>query len=305
MTGSVVSREVFTFVPDRHRLMRDPVITYQPPESLRPFVEMFWEGDFNATGSSRCSMQVIPNGCLEVIIHLSHQHCYLHAGSDGWSHTSENLLLGLFTKPFEVQFNTPVKAFAIRFKPDGIFNIFGIPASEFKETYEDTSLVLGSEFHEYGNSLREEKNISGRLDRTNRFLMKNLGRRNIAVNFVNHAAELIRTTNGIRIEDVSNRVFKSRRQLEREFKAKVGISPIHYLRIIRMNHVLRLLNSGRQLADLTGLAYDCGYSDQAHFINDFKKITGEVPTAFIKERNRFIANSTPLPQDSPELSLKY
>jgi hypothetical protein len=36
-------------------------------------------------------------------------------------------------------------------------------------------------------------------------------------------------------------------------------------------------------ADLTELAQDCGYFDQAHFIKDFKAFTGKTPTEYARQ----------------------
>ena len=268
--------------------MSKPITEYKPCESLRPFVELYWEGSFNVNGDGHLSMQMIPNGCLELILHLTDLHCNLH-NEDGWTQTPDYLILGLFTQPYEVQFSTPVKVFAIRFKPEGIYNIFGVPASTFKESYEDMSLVLGSKFRDFSHRLREESSIVGMVRHAESYLLKNLKHHKIEINYVNRAAELIRHTMGIKIEDISNQVAISQRQLEREFKAKIGISPKRYLRITRINEVLRLL-ANNQTLNLASVAYHCGYSDQAHFINDFKKFTGKKPTMFIKERGQFIAN---------------
>jgi len=268
--------------------MQSPVTEYKPCESLRPFVELYWEGSFHADESGLLSMQMIPNGCVELFIHLNDLHCDLH-NTYGWSQSPDNMILGLFTRPYEVQFRGMVKAFAIRFKPEGFYNVFGVPASEFKERYEDMSIVLGTEFIDLNHRVREEKSIAGIIRLVERHLLKNIQTNNIELSYLNRAAELIRQTKGIRIEEISNQVCISRRQLEREFKDKIGISPKQYLRIIRLNEVQRLLDNNN-LMDLTCVAYYCGYYDQAHFINDFKRITGKKPTIFIKERGQIIAN---------------
>ena len=106
---------------------------------------------------------------------------------------------------------------------------------------------------------------------------------------MNVAAEIIRKNKGIKIEELAKMLFISKRQLQREFKNKVGISPKHYYRITRINEVLRLLDGDRQM-DLTSVAYACGYFDQAHFINDFKRITGVRPTIFVKDQGQMIAS---------------
>lgn len=265
-----------------------PPREYKPCDSLRPFVELFWEGSFDAAPTGSMSMQMIPNGCLELIIHLNDLHCNLRQ-DDKWSQSPDYMIMGLFTKPFEIQFSGWVRVFAIRFKPEGLYNVLGVPASAFIEGYEDMTMVLGRDFRDFSNRLRELNDVGAMIRHTESHLVKCMQHNNLDLSYVNLAADLIRSTKGLKIEDLSNRVFISQRQLEREFKAKVGISPKHYLRIFRINEVLRLLNND-QTIDLTSVAYYCGYSDQAHFINDFKKITGEKPSIFIKERGRFISN---------------
>ncbi|MET7029946.1 helix-turn-helix domain-containing protein [Sediminicola luteus] len=268
--------------------MSSLITEYMPCESLRPFVELFWEGSFNANASGQISMQLIPNGCLELIIHLNDLHCNLQK-DNSWSQTPDYMIIGMFTQPYEVRFENHVKVFAIRFKPEAIYNVFGVPASKLKERYEDMSMVLGSSFRDFSHRLREEKSVGGMIRNTEKYLLKCLLENKIDLNYVNSAADLIRNTKGIKIEDLPNRLYISQRQLEREFKDKVGISPKHYLRITRINEVLRMLSANRPI-DLTSVAYHCGYFDQAHFIKDFKRITGIKPTIYIRERRQIIAN---------------
>lgn len=261
---------------------------YIPSGQLKPFVELFWEGSFNLNATRPLSMQMIPTGCIELIIHLNDFHCDLEKGNT-WSQSPDYMIMGLYTKPYEIRFKGSVNVFAIRFKPEGIFNIFGVPASLLMDRYEDILLVLGKEFEEYSLRIKEETSVNSMIKRTENYLLKNLLSNKINMNYVNSAANLIRSTKGVKIKEVSTRLRISKRQLEREFKEKIGISPKHYLRIIRINEVLRLLNKGKEI-NLTSVAYHCGYFDQSHFIHDFKKLTGQKPTIFIRKRGQFICN---------------
>ena len=47
-----------------------------------------------------------------------------------------------------------------------------------------------------------------------------------------------------------------------------------------------MTNRGRPV-DLTGVALDCGYCDQAHFIHDFRSFAGLTPTAYQSARTAF------------------
>jgi len=263
---------------------------FKPSESLNQFVELYWQGDFNIQRLNLLSQRVIPNGYVELIIHTSDVHCILYKNTT-WSFSPNYTIIGLYTEPYIVQFNSHVKVFGIRFKPEGVYNVFGVPASEFKATYDDMENVLGQEFRDYCHRLRDAKDMHQKIALTEKYLFRNHQRHNIDANYVNRAAEIIRQTNGfIRMEELSDQVFISMRQLERAFKNQIGITPKLYMRLSRLNEVQRQLENNKAL-DFIQITYDCGYADQAHFIREFKNFTGEIPTIFVKDRQEFIVNA--------------
>lgn len=70
----------------------------------------------------------------------------------------------------------------------------------------------------------------------------------------------------------------SLRQLERKFEQLVGLSPKQLARIIRFQSVFR--SAGCTPAPAWAeVALDCGYYDQAHFIREFKQLSGQSPAA--------------------------
>jgi AraC-like DNA-binding protein len=196
----------------------------------------------------------------------------------------------LFTKPYDVHFRKTVDVFGIRFKPEGIYHIFGIPAADIGSDFTDIKNITGRRFREFTEQLKETKSVSDKILLAENYLYQNLSRNRINLYYLNLAAELIRDKKGmLTIEELAKKVYISVRQLEREFKQKLGISPKLYMRIARLNEVNRQIQNGHRFI-LSDLAYSSGYTDQAHFIKDFKYFTGENPSVFVREKDRFIIN---------------
>ncbi|MBA2781081.1 AraC family transcriptional regulator [Billgrantia kenyensis] len=70
------------------------------------------------------------------------------------------------------------------------------------------------------------------------------------------------------------------RHLERLFQHHVGLSPKRYARLLRVAHSRELIKQSRASVSLTDTALAAGYFDQAHFIHDFKAVTGLTPGGY-------------------------
>jgi AraC-like DNA-binding protein len=78
------------------------------------------------------------------------------------------------------------------------------------------------------------------------------------------------------IKDIAGKTNISERQLNRQFHTFLGVSPKEYARISRFLESLNALKR-RGPDTLTGIAYESGYYDQAHFIRDCKAFAGLTP----------------------------
>ena len=73
----------------------------------------------------------------------------------------------------------------------------------------------------------------------------------------------------------------TQKQLILNFKKYVGLTPKYYQRILRFNELLQSIHQKQQIA-WADIAYQCGYSDQSHFIKEFHHFSGFNPVEFIQ-----------------------
>lgn len=99
---------------------------------------------------------------------------------------------------------------------------------------------------------------------------------------VARAARLLRQRRGTGgIQELADMAGLSLRQFQRRFQTLTGLNPKHYARICRISHAVHLKELVPN-ASWTAIALDCGYSDQSHFIRDFKALTASLPRDFLR-----------------------
>ncbi|MCP3804033.1 helix-turn-helix domain-containing protein [Allokutzneria sp. A3M-2-11 16] len=82
-----------------------------------------------------------------------------------------------------------------------------------------------------------------------------------------------------RVDVLAGNLGTSVRALQRLFAEHVGIGPKWVIRRYRLHEVTERLERGEPI-DWAVLAADLGYSDQAHFVRDFRAMFGEPPTRY-------------------------
>ena len=138
--------------------------------------------------------------------------------------------------------------------------------------------------HQWINDTVElEKSLSFDLDKIrdngfnylNRFFIDRRARKyNPLQPFINE----IHTTDGrVNMPELAKIGAISVRQLERNFKKHLGLSPNEYSKIIRFQKALRLIQNAQRDRSLLDIAFECGYYDHSHLTNDFKRKAGCAP----------------------------
>ena len=84
-----------------------------------------------------------------------------------------------------------------------------------------------------------------------------------------------------RVESLPARCGVQDRTLQRIFRRYIGASARWVIKRYRIFEALEQLEAGEP-AQWASLAQDLGYYDQAHFINDFRKLVGRSPAAYVK-----------------------
>lgn len=84
------------------------------------------------------------------------------------------------------------------------------------------------------------------------------------------------------LDDLNEKVFISKRHLQRTFQNKVGYGPKAYSRMLRFCEAIFYLQQNPN-ARMTSVAYDFGYADQSHFIREFKEFMGQNPRKFFAD----------------------
>lgn len=80
----------------------------------------------------------------------------------------------------------------------------------------------------------------------------------------------------IRLQQLEDLSGYTSRTLHRQFSQDTGMSPKTFFRIIRCQAALDTLNT-QQDVSFSQLALDLGFSDQSHFLRDFKKLVSTTP----------------------------
>jgi AraC-like DNA-binding protein len=254
---------------------------YDPIPELAPFVKCFWTLDDDGnSGNSR--QRIIPDGCMEMIFHYG--DLYKQYFEDGESIIQpRSFIFGQITRYIEIEPTGISGIVAVRFLPEGLVPFLDIPVS----TLVNRAVSLTDIFGEKGKRLEQEiilaESNGERIKLLENFLLSQLTDPKTIDNITRACVETIFKSRGqLDVKNVAGKIKINRRNIERRFASAVGLSPKLLSRLVRLQATLKMLEQ-KKFSNLTSLAYENGYYDQAHFIRDFKEFTGVSPKSFFSD----------------------
>jgi AraC-like DNA-binding protein len=254
-----------------------------PSRRLAPFVECFWLlSDDGAPASP--PEAILPDGCMELLVQL--REPMRRAGEARAQ--PRVFLCGQITAPLLLEAAGAVRTFGVRFRPGGARPFFEGDLSDL--TDHDTPLadLWGSRAGEMEERLHAAPGMGSMVASAERLLLSRLpeGRRD---GRVDSAVRLVMGTRGrARLEGLAGAAALSGRQLERRFRAAVGLSPKKLSRIVRFQRLVRLARRPGAFAWAEAAAR-CGYFDQAHLIRDVRAFSGAAPAGLREGARAFTA----------------
>ncbi len=253
-----------------------------PSPFLAPYVKCFWALEYKGSGPADPE-PVIPDGCIEIIFNLSDRFRRHHA--DGTiERQASSLIAGQMHTSVLIGPSGDVDLFGIRFQPSGACRFMPFEMNELTGRIDPLDVVLGNPVAFIEEKLAAAPNFESRVAIAEAYLaglMTSAG----SNAYVERALAIIGQARGnVQVSYLAREVGVSERSLERAFRRVVGTTPKAYSRVVRFQSVLREIER-RGDEDILSTAFDLGYYDQSHLINDFNQFSGGTPTAFF-ERSR-------------------
>lgn len=225
--------------------------------------------------------RVIPQGCIELM--FFYKKPYVKVGLNGISTESYSkaVIRGQQSSFIDLKATGDIGIFSVLFKPQGAMMFFSLPLNELTNNSVSLNDIAGKDAFLLEDQIENAYTMRERVEYLESFLLKKLLEKEYYdFKRINSIIQKIVSLGGeISVDEMSREACLSNKQLERKFSKYVGMTPKQYLKIVRFQKSLKTKEMNPKL-NLTTLAYDCGYYDQAHFIKDFKNITGMTPKSF-------------------------
>jgi len=261
--------------------------TYEPSKELSTFIKCYWTLDAPKELKSE-KQRIVSDGCMEMIFHYGDK--FKQYAEDGSSIVQPKcFVFGQITLPLDIEPTGKTGIFSVRFHPGGFMPFSNVPVSSLENRAVSLTELFADEGSELENSVLNASTIEARINLVESFLLRNLAKPESIDRIVKSCIELIIQLNGqLSVGELSERLNVNRRHLERKFLRVIGLSPKQLLKIIRLQSTLKFL-ADKNFENLTSIAHEASYYDQAHFIKDFKEFTGLSPKKFFDNKLKMSA----------------
>lgn len=239
-------------------------VRYAPPPALADWLEYFWIESWDLRECAPQTREVLPHPC----VHLVFAH-------------GRSRIYGVQLRRFVRQLSGNERILGAKFRPGAFYPFLKEPVCSISNASIPAQQLFSGALDAEDEivACRDERSM---VEAASRFLVTHLPSHDPNVETVCHVVkEVVDDRSLIRVEDIVARCGIQERTLQRLFQRYVGASASWVVKRYRIYEALEQLAAGKPSAWAI-LAQDLGYYDQAHFINDFRKLVGRSPSEYVR-----------------------
>ncbi|WP_342749507.1 helix-turn-helix domain-containing protein [Taibaiella chishuiensis] len=247
-----------------------------PPPILQPYIHQLLLIKSEGKTAGTTAFKVFADGLPGLIFQ---QYAGSFCDRDG-NPLPQLFVHGLTTRYSEKTATGAFYNLTVRLKPYGLKVLFGVDAHLLTDCYLPLETLVKNSLAE---KLSEAITLHDKIAILNAFFIARIGAGQDSEQAkIAQVVKKIHSTNeDLSLSSIPAMLRISERSLERLMKRYVGVSPKLYQRIGRFQNTLTHLYNN-PTDRLTRLAYAHAYSDQSHYIREFKQFAGMSPGAFRK-----------------------
>lgn len=251
--------------------MSNPVITViQPGIELRPYVRYYWM----IQSSEQFVVPTFPIGCPQIIFH---RHSPLFIPELSVSQ-EKFTISGQVNFPAHIASAGDTEMIVVVFYPHTIGMFIDTLPSAFYNC-EISGFGIGNKsLNELTTRIFDYENTHKCIGIVERWLLSKLKCRHDILNLKRIGAVInsLMGNPALQVSELADIACLSQKQFGRVFNSLVGMMPKEYARIVRFQKSMWMLQN--HCRDYAEIAYCCGYSDQSHFIREFRQFSGVTPS---------------------------
>ena len=254
------------------------------PSDLRSIIDCFWLLEHDYRSPFHTHEHLWAREHSELIFSFGER--YYRKTRAGKQFLPKDFVIGPFKNKLML-FSDGFSGFvAVRFKAWGLFPFSVKPVPALVGAIAPAADVFGDDITCLSRKMRGQKREE-KIGLVRQHFQKGFSEVKRARIMSAPIGERIIAENGIvNISDVARQFEINPRRLERVFKTETGLSAKMFSRIIRFNHAKRMIEDDAEI-NLSRLTYEMGYSDQAHFSNNFRELFDYSPADFKRRLKRF------------------
>jgi len=252
-----------------------------PAPALRPFVQHYLLVHVRYDGVDPSQaikpMPPAPQQCL---------YFYPRGGMRTFHHKEgkfislpNSILVGPQVSRLDLHFPAEHLVVCAAFWPGGLHRLLGVPVTEMLDYSVESRALLGPAVAEVEARLEETPDYDTMLAVVETYLLRMLRHlRPHTERPIDRLLPLLLPNGrlGASLDNLAAEACLSPRQFERNFVARVGLSPKMFARIARFDRAFRLKERLPNL-DWLAVAVRCGYYDYRHLVRDFREFAGVTP----------------------------